>query len=421
MFRKGKTPHNPGFGGLNILKYIGPGLLVTVGFIDPGNWASNVVAGADFGYTLLWMVTLSTFMLILLQHNVAHLGIVTGLCLSEACVRYLHPWRGRALIVSAVLASVSTALAELLGGGIGLHMLFPRIPLPLCVLLVLAVVLWMLLTNSYRRIERYIIGLVSLIGLAFIFEITLVHVPVKDAVVGWVLPRFPQGSIPIVMSVMGAVVMPHNLFLHSEIIQSRQWNLENKDVIQRQLSYEFLDTLFSMLVGWAINSAMIIIAAATFFSRNIPVNDLQEAAQMLHPLLGGSAALVFALALLLAGLASSVTAGMAGGSIFAGLFGEPYDIKDSHSRWGVVITLVGAAFIIMVIDLFSINLLMGLVISQIFLSIQLPWTIFAQISLTSSRKVMGSFANGPLTKVCLWVTGGVVAILNVMLLWSFMR
>ena len=132
-FGKGKHRIIPA-SGTEYSKYIGPGLLVTVGFIDPGNWASNVVAGADFGYTLLWMVTLSTFMLILLQHNVAHLGIVTGLCLSEACVRYLHPWRGRALIVSAVLASVSTALAELLGGGIGL-MLFPGFHYR-CVLLV---------------------------------------------------------------------------------------------------------------------------------------------------------------------------------------------------------------------------------------------------------------------------------------------
>ena len=421
MFGKEKTPHHPQFGGLEILKYIGPGLLVTVGFIDPGNWASNVAAGAQFGYALLWMVTLSTVMLIILQHNVAHLGIVTGLCLSEACAKYLSPWRAKALLISAVLASISTGLAELLGAGIGLNMLFPRIPLQVCVLLALAVALWMLLTNSYRRIERYIIGFVSLIGLSFMFELSLVYVPWRAATVGWVLPKIPGGSIPIVMSILGAVVMPHNLFLHSEIIQSRQWNLESKDVIKRQLSYEFLDTLVSMLLGWAINSAMIIMAAATFYARHIPVNDLQEAQRMLQPLLGGRAALVFALALVFAGLASSVTAGMAGGSIFAGIFGDPYDIKDSHSRWGVIIALVGAAGLILLIGLFTTNLLMGLIISQILLSVQLPWTIFAQISLTSSPRVMGSFANGPFTRACLWITGAVVGILNVMLLWSIVH
>ena len=418
MFGKLKKPHRPQFGGLEILKYIGPGLLVTVGFIDPGNWASNVAAGAQFGYTLLWMVTLSTIMLIVLQHNVAHLGIVTGLCLSEACMKHLRPWRAKAVLGSAVLASISTALAELLGAGIGLNMLFPKIPLLLCVFFSLAVVLWMLLSNSYRRIEKYIIGFVSLIGISFIFELTLVHVPWTEAVVGWVVPRFPHGSIPIIMSVMGAVVMPHNLFLHSEIIQSRQWNLESEDVIKKQLSYEFLDTLFSMLAGWAINSAMIIMAAATFFVHKTPVNDLQEAENILRPLLGDSAAIVFAVALLLAGIASSVTAGMAGGSIYAGIFGEPYDIKDSHSRWGVVITLVGAVLVICGLELFSTDLFMGLIVSQILLSVQIPWTIFAQISLTSSKKVMGPFANGPFTRTCLWTIGAIVAILNVMLLWS---
>ena len=151
------------------------------------------------------------------------------------------------------------------------------------------------------------------------------------------------------MSVLGAVVMPHNLFLHSEIIQSRQWNLENDKIIKKQLNYEFFDTIFSMIIGWAINSAMILLAASVFFKKGIPVNELQQASNVLKPLLGNMAAVIFAIALLLSGIASSVTSCMAGGSIFAGIFGEPFDIKDNHSRLGIFISLVFATLIIIFI------------------------------------------------------------------------
>ena len=295
---------------LEILKYIGPGFLVTVGFIDPGNWASNVAAGSQYGYTLLWMVTLSTIMLIILQHNVAHLGIASGLCLSEAASTHLSPWFSRPILISAMLAAVSTALAEVLGAAIGLQILF-HLPLPIGVVLVTAFVLWMLFSNSYRKLERIIIGFVSLIGVSFLFELCLPKMQVAwgSATLGWVWPGVPAGSIPIIMAVLGAVVMPHNLFLHSEIIQSRQWNLESDATIKKQLDYEFLDTLIAMVVGWAINSAMILVAAATFFRHKVTVTALPQAEQMLRPLLGNSgaiAAIVFALALLFAGLSSSV-------------------------------------------------------------------------------------------------------------------
>ncbi|HSA96172.1 MAG TPA: Nramp family divalent metal transporter, partial [Acidobacteriota bacterium] len=257
-------PHREAFG---FLRYIGPGLLVTVGFIDPGNWASNIAAGADFGYTLLWVITLGTVMLVLLQHNVAHLGIATGLCLSEAATRHFRPAASRLILSTAVIASISTALAEILGAAIGLRMLFPGLPLPAGGLLVTAVVLALLLTNGYPKLEKWIIAFVSLIGLAFLFELRLVAVPWGRVAAGWVTPSIPEGSILIVMSVLGAVVMPHNLFLHSEIIQSREWNLKDETVIRRQLKFEFVDTLFSMGVGWGINSAMVIIAAAAFFGR----------------------------------------------------------------------------------------------------------------------------------------------------------
>ena len=406
--------HHPVSGGLEIFKYIGPGLLVTVGFIDPGNWASNLAAGAEYGYALLWMVTLSTVMLIVLQHNVAHLGIATGLCLAEAASVHLRPRYSKPILLTAMLASVSTSLAELLGGAIALQMLF-GVPVRIGAALVLAFVLIMLFTNSYRLIEKWIIAFVSIIGLSFIYELSLVTIDWPAAAVAWVTPSFPEGSMVIVMSVLGAVVMPHNLFLHSEVIQSRKWNLSDERTIRRQLRYEYVDTIFSMLVGWAINSAMILLAAATFFVSRTPVSELQQADSLLRPLLGSHATVVFAVALLLAGIASTITSGMAAGTIFAGMFREPYDRKDPHSRFGVALSLVAAFVVIIVIsDPFK-----GLIYSQMALSIQLPFTVFLQVRLASSEKVMGKFRNSRSTKWLLYAVGALVTWLNVMLFVSF--
>ena len=406
--------HKPSLGGLDILKFIGPGLLVTVGFIDPGNWASNLAAGANFGYLLLWMVTFSTIMLILLQHNVAHLGIATGLCLSEATTKFIKPAWSKPILSTAVLASISTSLAEILGGAIALNMLF-GIPIRAGAVFVVLFVLIMLFTNGYRMIEKWIIAFVSVIGLSFIYELSLVQIDWNSAIHSWVTPSFPKGSMVIIMSVLGAVVMPHNLFLHSEIIQSRQWNLTDDKTIKRQLNYEFLDTLISMLVGWAINSAMILLAAATFFKDGTQVTELQQAQGLLTPLLGLHSGIVFAVALLFAGIASTITSGMAAGSIFSGIFMEPYDIQDNHSRLGIGISFLVALALIFLIS----NPFHGLIFSQMMLSIQLPITIFVQVYLTSSEKVMGKYKNRKFNAFLLYLIGAVVTMLNVALLISF--
>ena len=379
-----RKDHQRYLGGLDFFKYIGPGLLVTVGFIDPGNWASNFAAGADFGYSLLWVITLSTIMLIVLQHNVAHLGIVTGLCLSEAATKYTPKWVSRPILGTAVLASISTSLAEILGGAIALEMLFD-IPIIWGSLLTAFFVTIMLFTNSYKRIERSIIAFVSVIGLSFLYELFLVDIDWPLAARSWVTPSIPEGSLLVIMSVLGAVVMPHNLFLHSEVVQSREYNKKDDASIRKLLKYEFYDTLFSMGVGWAINSAMILLAAATFFANHIGVEELQQAKSLLEPLLGNQAATIFALALLMAGISSTVTSGMAAGSIFAGMFGESYHVKDVHSRVGILLSLGIALVVILFIE----NPFQGLIISQMILSIQLPFTIFLQVGLTSSKRVMG--------------------------------
>ena len=401
-------------GGLDFFKYIGPGLLVTVGFIDPGNWASNFAAGSDYGYALLWIVTLSTVMLIILQHNVAHLGIVTGLCLSEAATRYTPRWVSRPVLATAVLASISTSLAEILGGAIALQMLY-GIPVVWGAVLTTALVVIMLFTNSYKRIERAIIAFVSVIGLSFLYELFLVDIDWGLAARSWVVPSIPEGSMLIIMSVLGAVVMPHNLFLHSEVVQSHEYNKQSDTAIRKLLKYEFYDTLLSMGIGWAINSAMILLAASTFFVTGTPVEELQQAKSLLDPLLGNQAGIVFALALLMAGISSTVTSGMAAGSIFAGIFGESYHIKDVHSRVGVLLSLGIALLIIFFIgDPFQ-----GLIYSQMVLSFQLPFTVFLQVGLTSSRRVMGPYANSRWSSFVLYFIATVVSLLNIMLLLNW--
>ncbi|MGC8789457.1 MAG: Nramp family divalent metal transporter [Caldisericum sp.] len=403
--------HKPRLEAFEILKYIGPGFLVTVGFIDPGNWASNVAAGSMYGYKLLWMVTLSTIMLIILQHNAAHLGIATGLCLAESFNKFYKKPISTFLLVAGYLATISTTLAEVLGASIGLKMLF-RIPIKFGAIITSILILFLVLTNSYTKIERIIIGFVSLIGLSFLIELFMVGVDVKSALLGWIVPSVPTGSELVVMSVLGAVVMPHNLFLHSEIIQSRQWNLQDEKTIQKQLSFEFLDTIFSMFIGFLINSAMIIVAAQVFFKYGIKVSELETAQATLKPLLGNFASIVFAIALLFSGISSSITAVISSGIIVSGASNEPFDTKDNHSRIGIISALVFATLIIFFLkDTFK-----GLIISQAILSIELPFTVLGQITLTSSELVMGKYKNRGIEKALLVLTFAVVTILNLLLL-----
>lgn len=396
-----------------VFKFIGPGIIVTVGFIDPGNWAANLAAGASYGYELLWVVTLSTIMLILLQHNVAHLGIVRGQCLSECAYQFLPRWLSRFVLSTAGIAAAATALAEFIGAAIALKMLF-GIPLVIGSILTAVICMVMLITNSYQKLERIIAGFVSLIALAYVIEVNMVNVDWAAAGIGWVNPSIPNESMLIILSILGAVIMPHNLFLHSEIIQSRQFNTQDPEIMQRQLRYEFLDTLLSMGIGWMINSAMIILAAAVFYAHGVGVTELEQAEELLKPLIGPAAGTIFALALLFAGFASSATAGMAGASIFAGMWGESYDMKDFHSRLGLFLTYVPALGLI----LFVTDSFQALLVSQMFLSLQLPITIFLQLFMTSSRRVMGQYTNRTFTNIILWGIGIVVTGMNIYLLMA---
>lgn len=410
------TRHKPTLAARNFLKYIGPGILVTVGFIDPGNWAANIAVGSTFGNSILWVVTLGTIILIIFQHNAAKLGIVSGLCLAEAATVYLKPTVSRTILFTAMCASIATALAEILGSAIALNMLF-HLPILVGTILTAILCVWLVTTNSYKIMERWIIGFVSLIGLSFLYELSLPHINWSGVFGGWIVPTFPHNSSILIMAVLGAVVMPTNLFLHSEIINNKYWDKKDKHQLDKQMKYEFFDTFFSMWAGWLINSAMIIVAASTFFDNKIQVDQLQQAEVMLKPILGNMSSVIFAVALLFAGIASTVTAGMAGGSIFAGIYKEIYDIKDVHTRVGTYLTYIGAVIIIFLFKDFY----KGLIISQVALSLQLPFTIFLQVYLTSSVKVMGNYVNSKALKICLFIIAILVTVLNLALIMNLLK
>lgn len=399
---------------LELLRYLGPGFLVTVGFIDPGNWATNIAGGSEFNYSLLWVITLSTLMLVFLQHMSAHLGIVTGRCLAESCRRWFPVWANYLFGGSIMLACVATALAEFLGAAIGLTIL-TGFPLALSAVLSGVVILALVTVQKYDSIEHLIISFVSVIGFCYLLELYLVKPDWGAAIKASFIPSLDSSRIFIAMGMLGAVVMPHNLYLHSEVIQKRNWAAATKERKKQLLRYEFLDTLLAMGAGWMINAAMIIVAAAVFYRHGVIVNDVAQASETLKPLAGELAGFLFAVALICAGISSSITACLAGGTVFTGFLGKEIDPQKSWFRFGVFLTALPAiAFIAVVADTYR-----TLIWSQVILSIQLPLTVIPLILLTRSPKVMGEYANGHGENLLLYICGGLVVFLNMLLLLSF--
>lgn len=400
---------------LELLRYLGPGFLVTVGFIDPGNWATNIAAGSQFNYSLLWVITLSTLMLIFLQHMSAHLGIVTGACLAESCRRWFPRWANCIFGGTIIIACIATALAEFLGAAIGLTMIF-HIPLAFSAVISGVVILTLVSVQKYESIEHLIISFVSIIGFCYLLELVLVRPEWGQALKASFVPRIGSQAIFIAMGMLGAVVMPHNLYLHSEVIQKRNWIATTQERKRQLLRYEFLDTLLAMGAGWMINSAMVIVAAAVFFRNGAAVTDVIQAADTLKPLAGDLAKMLFAIALVCSGVSSSITACLAGGTVFTGFLGKEVEPGKGWFRAGVLITSVPAIiFITVMTDTF-----MALIWSQVVLSIQLPLTIIPLILLTRSRRVMGEYANGRFENFLLYLCGGIVVFLNMLLLVSFL-
>jgi manganese transport protein len=413
------TPGKPyRFGGLGLffsrdfLRYLGPGFVVTVGFIDPGNWATNVAGGSEFGYMLLWVITLATLLLILFQGMSARLGIVTGHSLAyNARRRFSRPWTA-ALGGSIVLACIATDVAELLGGALGFRLLFG---LPLMAGAVITVILkiGLVVTGRYRHVERVVVLFVAVVAICYLAELALVGPEWAKAARGAFVPNLSTASIAIAVGMLGAVVMPHNIYLHSNVVLNREQPGDDESR-RRLITYEKGDTALAMGLGWLVNCAMVMVAASVFFKHGLSISTLDQASQTLQPLVGSAARLLFGLGLLLAGLGSSFTSAMAEVNVLTAYLGRPEDPRTKFYRIGLfVLALPALAVVAVARDPYHI-----LIFSQVALSIQLPFTLVPLLLLVTDREVMGQFASRGLERV-LGIAGAVaVMALNVLLVYN---
>ena len=407
----GASNLKPGHGTLRrgpraLAPYLGPAFLVSVGYMDPGNWATDLEGGARFGYSLLWVLLLSNLAALLLQHLSAKLGLATGLTYPQLCRARLRRPLVLFLWFTAELAAMATDLAEFLGAALGFYLLL-KIPLFPAALLTAVVVFAILALYrfGYRAVEFVVIGLVAVIGLSYVFEVWLVQPAWAEVARGVVTPRLDGDSLIIAMGMLGATVMPHNLYLHSGVILSRRHPdpARNTHVARAAL----IDSVLALNLAWLVNSAIVVMAAAAFFSRDLPIDAIEDAHQTLAPLVGEHAAAVFAVALLAAGLSSSTTATLAGQIIIEGFL---------NIRFGLflrrLITVIPALAVIAAgLDTYWI-----LILSQVALSVQLPFAIIPLIWLTSRRSIMGAHANARLTTALAAVAAAVIVGLNVLLL-----
>ena len=401
-----------------LLAFAGPGYLVAVGYMDPGNWATDLAGGSRFGYTLLSVILLSNLMAVLLQGLSSKLGIVTGRDLAQACRDHYSRRVSFGLWVMCELAIAACDLAEVIGSAIALNLLF-GIPIPWGVgLTALDVLIVLYLQNKgFRVLEALVIALVAVVGGCFLFELLIAR-PDLGAVAAGFVPSLDIVTDPaklyIAIGILGATVMPHNLYLHSSIVQTRKYAL-NTAGKREAVRFAFIDSTIALTFALFINAAILIVAAATFHtSGNTSVAEIQDAHKLLTPLLGVTgASAVFAIALLASGQNSTLTGTLAGQIVMEGFLEiriRPW-LRRLITR---SIAIVPAAFVAILYGASGSAKL--LVFSQVVLSLQLSFAVFPLVRFTSDRVKMGEFVNSTALRIAAYTVAGVIASLNVWLL-----
>ncbi len=398
-----------------LFAFIGPAYLVSVGYMDPGNWATDIEGGARFGYALIWVLLMSNLMAVLLQTLAARLGVVTGLDLAQGCRRE-YPKRFNLLLwLLAETAIAATDLAEALGTIIGLNLLF-KLPL-LWGCLVTACdtfLLLVLLRLGIRKMEAFIVSLVAVIGGCFILEVFLAK-PDWTSIAAGFSPSLNSQSLYIAIGMIGATVMPHNLYLHSCLVQSRQIS-KTFTGRERACRFNFLDSTIALNLAFFVNAAILIMAAANFYSRGIEVTQIQQAHSLLDNILGSKIApIAFAIALIAAGQSSTLTGTISGQIVMEGFLNikmRPW-LRRLMTRG---IALVPAVIVIAIAGNEGTYRL--LIFSQVVLSLQLPFAIIPLIHFTSDKKKMGTFANNIFVKIAVWIVAGVIVALNLKLVYD---
>jgi manganese transport protein len=389
--------------------FAGPAYLVSVGYMDPGNWATDLEGGARFGYQLLWVLVMSNLMAILLQTLSARLGIVSGRDLAQAC-RETYP-RGMtyALWIFGEIAIAACDLAEVLGAAIALNLLF-HLPLLIGVIITAADTLLILVLQHYgiRTIEAFILGLITMMGLCFLVEILLAKPAFSEVITGLV-PRLNHDSLYIAIGILGATVMPHNLYLHSALVQTRR---VGSTIADRRVAcrYNLIDSAVALNAALLVNAAILVMAAAVFYRNHVVVTQIQQAHQLLAPLLGSAAAgILFALALLCSGQSSTLTGTMAGQVVMEGFLNfrmRPW-LRRLITR---MLAITPAAFTIYLAG--EQSTLQLIILSQVILSLQLPFAVIPLIHFTSDSRRMGEFANALWVRVLSWICAAIIVVLN---------
>jgi len=450
-----RKPVIPRFRRNQMWTYFGPAFVASVAYIDPGNFATNILGGTQFGYRLLWVLLWSNAMAILIQYLSAKLGIVTGLTLPQNCRKYFSRPTTITLWLAAEVAAIATDLAEFLGAAMGLDLLFGpyfyahgwshQATLLLAALVSTALVFAILALDlaGHLWLERGIIGLVAIIGLCYGFEVFLVHPDWHAAMLSTLIPTLDRSSpgsfhdsIYAAVGMLGATVMPHVIYLHSALVQPRLKELTGsaepaleaaqhttvsgqhrayrsvrRPILSRFLRFELIDVFVAMNGAWLINSAMILMAAVAFVHTSTLVapnaDTIREAYRTLGPLFGPGAAIIFAVALTASGLSSSTVGVMAGQVIIEGFLDIKFPIFLRR-----LITIVPAVAIIAIgLDPFKI-----LVLSQVVLSFALPFALIPLLILTSRPAVMETFASAPRTRIAGWAVVSIIITLNAILL-----
>jgi manganese transport protein len=394
-----------------ILAFFGPAYLVSVGYMDPGNWATDLAGGSKFGYSLIWVLLMSNLMALLLQSFSARLGIVRGKDLAQANREVYPKSVNFILYLLAEIAIAATDLAEVLGMAIGLHLL-TGIPLIWGVVITVldTFILLYLQKLGIRRMEAFIIALVAIIGLSFLAEILLAKPPLGEVAVGFI-PSIPnKEALYIAIGIIGATVMPHNIYLHSALVQTRKFPRDEKG-IKRALKFNFIDSTIALNLAFFVNAAILILAATVFYkSGNTQVAELKEAHRLLPDFLGTSlASVLFAIALIAAGQSSTITGTLAGQIVMEGyllLRINPW-IRRMLTR---LLAIVPAVVVILIYGDNKIDAL--LILSQVILSLQLGFAIIPLIHFVSDKKKMGQFSIKPFTQVLAWLIAAILVYLN---------
>lgn len=408
VHRSVAIPNDAGF-IRRMLAFAGPAYLVSVGYMDPGNWATDIEGGARFGYQLIWVLLMSNVMAVLLQTLSARLGIATGRDLAQACRENYSKPVSFVLWILCEIAIASCDLAEVLGTAIGLNLLL-GLPLVYGVLVTGFDTLLLLLIQSYgiRKMEALILSLVATIGVCFAIDVLLAR-PVGGEVITGFIPHLSPESLYVAIGIIGATVMPHNLYLHSALVQSRI--VEQTDEGKRRAcKYNLIDTGIALNAAFLVNAAILVLSASVFFKGGIVVTEIKEAHHLLTPLLGSAAAsTLFAVALICAGQSSTVTGTLAGQIVMEGFL--RFKIRPFVRR--LITRLIAIVPAVVVIGLKGEHSSYGLLIlSQVILSMQLPFAIIPLIKFTSDKSKMGIFVNKTWVSLLSWIAAAVIVGLN---------